>query len=775
MYGTWHGTDSSTGFSRNHVLLVYNNTDANGRPGIFERYGVPNDPGNPDIKWSSSDYFVCGSQNCLTNDYTRNWVIDPDNETTKDIPVDASGYIRFNSTTNLSFPSTSYRCVYTGDDDGDGIADCPRKIKREDLIKELKSPGYMWTGYANTMGTNNVKDDQPVFFVSANWKNIQPFYNLHLLSNAGDSNKYRPSWKYCTYPLNSTISLNEGKAIGKKSASGSFPAANRWWGTEGEKIIFTVTTDNSSISYNKTGITIDKWRYTFSDTCGDTDTTCWNEEVLDSPIITPRISTDGTDCSTLDPNTSSSVCKIPSYYNTDIIFKKTGARKIQAHFSFFEMEDRYDIVMLRTENQWHMNRRLDATNQAISEIIQEKPEVPWSVAKYPGFADNGTLDEGAIILSGLKSNNPTSHMNSLTSLYASGYTPTGESLVKAWDYLYNNNKLLWSCRDNHIVIVSDGYPTDDHPKNYLLGNNTADCNYDSLSPLLLNTGCNGAPGYQSDFNSFLNNNNADMHPNNMEGAADYLYSQHGVDLYHTVHDGDTLTDHQLGNRLIVNAISFGYDVKRLEDVSDYGNGEYYSVGNSQQIKEAIKQVVISAIDRNAVASAAPAVNVVEQEDGKQYSGNTVYIPMFKPRTPGHWWGNIKKFCLINKQDTDNCLKLDQDLDGDKQLDDNPGTILELFSGDTKNPDIISENGINELVIAQLSASKRSIYIPKTKAGETDLKFQPMLDSDISDKEILDFMKGIRDPVFDTSVPLFNFRRMLWEISITHHHFSSEIG
>ncbi len=48
-----------------------------------------------------------------------------------------------------------------------------------------------------------------------------------------------------------------------------------------------------------------------------------------------------------------------------------------------------------------------------------------------------------------------------------GTTPSGDALIKAYDYLYNNNDELLSCRQNILILITDGVPVEDNPSKYI--------------------------------------------------------------------------------------------------------------------------------------------------------------------------------------------------------------------------------------------------------------------------------------------------------------------
>ncbi len=771
-YNDYHGNISH----RNKVYVMFNN---NNSVEYDFTNKTANDPGDPHIPWQTDDFYQGFNRDFNKRDYTRGWIINPQwmedvrqklkddptlvekirkNETISSltpmykcktdntypcsdpsehdpISVDSEGHVIFNefapgnsnpevsnnckglhlpdgTSCETTSPRALYKCGY--DADGDGTVEpgeCPRKLTPQQLAMELMEPGYLWTGYLYI-------DDgsyEPVFLTTGNWINMQPFYNLHLSRN-GYYEKYIPAWKACTfseeYATSSAVfdGYEKGKMLEKKSGRKN----PFWWGGDASDgtLIFTVITDPSNETYNGKGITLTKYRYKIVGQEGTPWDTIPSEQYyeFEKPIKTYRHYRNGE-------------YYIPNNYAVDIVIKPRAQNvvAIQAYFKVFDLPDsKRDFVMMRHEDHRRMYRRLDAVELALSEIINEKSyieeDLPWAVGFYPVSQGSGysTYVDYGNFRSDI-GDNYVDQFNALYSFFAEGGTPTGEALLKSWDYYYRNQDKLWTCRDNRVLIITDGYPSTDDPSGYMSHRkSTSDPKSTWLSP-------SGPPAY-----SYYSTNK-------MELVAEFLYGKNVPSgstrpkLYHSPHDGDSPNSPHNGvNRaenIIIDAISFGYDVQRLKRVVEVSKndsirkGRYYSVSNPDSLKMAVNEIVSGAINDNASVTATPAVNM----DGDSF-GNDIYMSIFAPHTPGHWWGTINKLCITNQNDNDGCLFLDDGSENDESA------VKEKFTDMVHNYSNITDisdgfkTGTNAKLkkdIASNPGSARDVYYFDSASGKFD--------------------------------------------------------
>lgn len=131
----------------------------------------------------------------------------------------------------------------------------------------------------------------------------------------------------------------------------------------------------------------------------------------------------------------------------------------------------------------------------------------------------------------------------------------------------------------------------------------------------------------------------------------------------------------------------------LEDMARFGGGQYYDASNYDQLAYAFDQAILQ-INANANASFTGAT---VQTDGI-FSGNHVYQNSYQGSDQsGHWYGNIKKYCLIPESTTDQCL-FRFNTAGDLVLSTQP---LDLWSGSRSVFTRIG--GAGEMLLRQMGA------------------------------------------------------------------------
>ncbi len=86
----------------------------------------------------------------------------------------------------------------------------------------------------------------------------------------------------------------------------------------------------------------------------------------------------------------------------------------------------------------------------------------------------------------------------------------------------------------------------------------------------------------------------------------------------------------------------------LEDVANEGGGQYFRVGNKDQLINAFLNVTNRVVETTSAFS-PPAVTVDTQN--RLYSGDSVFLNLFATERKPIWHGNVKKFNLCSSEDT----------------------------------------------------------------------------------------------------------------------------
>ncbi|MGQ9426586.1 hypothetical protein ACXYTJ_10685 [Gilvimarinus sp. F26214L] len=194
-----------------------------------------------------------------------------------------------------------------------------------------------------------------------------------------------------------------------------------------------------------------------------------------------------------------------------------------------------------------------------------------------------------------------------------------------------NSPIVNSCQKNYIVLLSDGQPQYDDDS-------------DEAIRALTGSNCNAA---RVDFNG----NSC------LDELAGYMANN----------DQSTVTGDQVVKTY---TIGFDIDLPLLGETASEGQGKYYTVGDSKDLKDAFSQIIAEILDTSATFT-APAVTV-NAYNNLQHR-NELYYAMFKPRATSRWPGNIKRY-QINGDGTVT------DVTGAEAIDENTG----FFSGTARS-------------------------------------------------------------------------------------------
>lgn len=220
----------------------------------------------------------------------------------------------------------------------------------------------------------------------------------------------------------------------------------------------------------------------------------------------------------------------------------------------------------------------------------------------------------------------------VASLPASGGTPLAETLWEAGRYYAGvrpdygfasgydtnavtdgkyNSPIENSCQKNYIVMLTDGQPTNDSDRNSQISSlpNIGTC------PSSGDSGT-AAVTCLDEMASFLANEDVYSELDGVQNA--YTYT-----------------------------IGFDINLDLLDKTAQAGKGEYYTAGNSTELKAAFTNIIASILDTNTTFT-APAVTV-NAYNNLQHR-NELYYAIFKPRDTPKWAGNIKRY-QINSDGT----------------------------------------------------------------------------------------------------------------------------
>ncbi|MBI5580893.1 MAG: hypothetical protein HY895_17210 [Deltaproteobacteria bacterium] len=230
-----------------------------------------------------------------------------------------------------------------------------------------------------------------------------------------------------------------------------------------------------------------------------------------------------------------------------------------------------------------------------------------------------------------------------------GWTPLAETLSEIGLYFagmpswFNSGVTYTSpmqerCQKNYVIIMTDGEPTQDRDHHlydtaYINGDLIGDQDGDMAACDATNhreyydpnNNCQEYGSYGSDY---------------LDDVARYLYEN---DVNPVMGDG-TSFDKQ---NIVTFTIGFTLDHSLLKRTAAAGGGEYYTAGNTSELKEAFDQIMSSIVEKNA-CYVAPVVPISRMN--RVYAGDKIYLGFFKPQQDGRWIGNIKRYALESDGD-----------------------------------------------------------------------------------------------------------------------------
>lgn len=258
-------------------------------------------------------------------------------------------------------------------------------------------------------------------------------------------------------------------------------------------------------------------------------------------------------------------------------------------------------------------------------------------------------------------------------LEAKGTTPVAEALAEAGLYFAGKanwttylggddttgiidggsyiSPVQWRCQKNYVIVISDGLSYNDN------GKVSVNANSMFLEPYINNKIIGDYDGDGND----LTDDGTDVDDTIYPGAGSHMLDDVAKFLY----DEDLLTDpatdsagesfdHEYFPKQNILTYTVGFMTASgtetispadalLTNAALQGGGEFLSANNSADLEQAFLSIVgmILAVNSSFIAPVVP-VNKIN----KIYSGNSVYLSLFKPNnSSAFWYGNLKKFGL----------------------------------------------------------------------------------------------------------------------------------
>lgn len=256
---------------------------------------------------------------------------------------------------------------------------------------------------------------------------------------------------------------------------------------------------------------------------------------------------------------------------------------------------------------------------------------PFRTGSVAGFF-GGPLDASGIPIG---SNLPNLEA-AVLGLYADGWTP----MARAYELAARHFGTAFSaansrsCRQNFIILMTDGEGNmSTHNSvhfDFISGQPNLSISDTDICYLTAGVGC--PPGFT---------------PPYADEAASYLVRDSSgllVDALPLVPDTVLNTGATVGQP--IRTYTIGFDAPPSTDIllsymAFNGEGQYYRTTSYEQLNEAFENIITDIIPRGQVNFNAGALDAAGL-----FSGNFMYRPTFRPVADGHWFGTIKKHCVM---------------------------------------------------------------------------------------------------------------------------------
>jgi type IV pilus assembly protein PilY1 len=244
--------------------------------------------------------------------------------------------------------------------------------------------------------------------------------------------------------------------------------------------------------------------------------------------------------------------------------------------------------------------RIQVAKASVNGIVLGSENIRFGVMRFNG-------QTGGQLVSAMGTD-PAMVASDVNGIVGGGWTPLAETLVDALYYLRDAPEaIVYGCQRTFVVVVTDGFPTQDLNIPEWIGDYDNDGN---------------DPGNCASIGA--------LEPNSAN-CSDYLDD---VALY--LFENDLRSDHDGHQNAATYTIGFGIDSDFLLDAAVNGGGLYFNANNSAELQVSLDKIFN---DIQARISSGSAVAVVSSENAEE---NTLYRTKFMP---SRWNGHLEAFAL----------------------------------------------------------------------------------------------------------------------------------
>ncbi len=348
--------------------------------------------------------------------------------------------------------------------------------------------------------------------------------------------------------------------------------------------------------------------------------------------------------------------------------------------------------------------RMEIVKAVVKDLADNLEDVNLGLMKF-NEEEGGLID---VPIADITTNRET-FQNKLKNYEPETWTPLTETLHEAARYYRGESKLYGGsgtytspikaeCQKNHIILFTDGEPTEDVSSNEAVQGLISSMNFDGIEPTLDKL-CGG------DY-SVANYDDSDDDGECMEELTYWMRN--------TDHAPTTITGDQYITTYTIGGFGLTSAATKLSNTATHGGGSFYAADNASEISEVLTSIFIDILSTDTTFT-APAV-AVNAFNATTHTDELFYA-LFRPEDKTKWGGNLKKYRLSLKTlDDDSTIGVVLDGTGSEAVDPDTGYFYDAASafwnastttGGTLIPD--GKNVLKGGMANLLTPANRNIY------------------------------------------------------------------
>jgi len=282
--------------------------------------------------------------------------------------------------------------------------------------------------------------------------------------------------------------------------------------------------------------------------------------------------------------------------------------------------------------------RMEVVKKIVKDLTYSLKDVNIGMMRFDTSSSGGYFHDGGMVEVAIDdiNNNAQLIRDTVATYQHETNTPLSETLFEAQRYYSggdvafgniawprssdesrldsNSNKykspIKQTCQKNHVIMLTDGDPTQDDDANTAIKNLIANLDL----PSDLSKSCSGNGGCMAELAYYMNN---------IDQASDHAGTQ-------------------LVSTYTVGAFGDISDTELLKKTAFYGGGQYYAPEDPDALSEAINSIFLDILAQDATFT-APAISVNAFNNSEHR--DELFYALFKPNDKAKWNGNLKKYRL----------------------------------------------------------------------------------------------------------------------------------